>query len=99
MPHQSLVRDEALADLAARAQRDIDSGALPSCQFAVARHGELITEVTLGRASPGALYTLFSVTKAYVAAGTWLLLGKGLAPETRVTELIPEFGTNGKEVV
>jgi CubicO group peptidase (beta-lactamase class C family) len=43
---------------------------------------------------------VFSVTKAYVAAGVWLLIGSGgLAPETRLVDVIPEFGTHGKDTV
>src|SRR4051794_28261162 len=99
VPHQS-VRAEAVDELVSRAQHEIDAGRLPACQLALARDGEVVVDVTLGAASADARFTVFSVTKAYVAAAAWLLIGDGLlAPETRVVEHIPEFGPNGKETV
>ena len=53
------------------------------------------------------LYCIYSCTKAIVAAAIWLLIedeslrpsGEGLRLDERVGEIIPEFGTNGKDVV
>ena len=39
---------DAIAEVIARAQRDIDEGHVPSCQIAFARHGRLAHWVTLG---------------------------------------------------
>lgn len=90
----------ALDELISRAQHEIDTGRLPACQMALARGGEIIANVTLGAAPSGARFTVFSVTKAYVAAAVWLLIGDGvLSPQTRVVDLVPEFGTNGKDAV
>jgi CubicO group peptidase (beta-lactamase class C family) len=93
----------------ARAKRDVDDGILPSCQVAVARHGLLAGFRTYGQAVQGGelkpatndtLYHVFSCTKAVVAAATWLLIErKQLRIEEKVTDIIPEFGTNGKDVV
>jgi CubicO group peptidase (beta-lactamase class C family) len=100
VPHQSRVDDEAVADLISRAQHDIDAGRLPACQLALACDGAVVADVTLGAAAPDARFTVFSVTKAYVAAAVWLLIGDGrLSADTKVVDLVPEFGTNGKEVV
>ena len=46
------------------------------------------------------LYVVFSCTKAIMASAAWLLIGEGkLDASRRVVDYIPEFGTNGKEVV
>ena len=43
---------------------------------------------------------MFSCTKALTAGAMWLLLADGsLKLDTRAGDLIPEFATNGKEVV
>ncbi len=45
-------------------------------------------------------YVIFSATKAFVASAAWLLIGEGsLDIDRRVAEYIPEFATNGKDVV
>jgi CubicO group peptidase (beta-lactamase class C family) len=89
-----------LAELKARARREVDEGILPSCQLAVARAGELAMFETFGKAAPASRYTIFSVTKAIVAGAAWQLIGEGkLDPAQPVAELIGEFATNGKHVV
>ena len=93
------VNAERLEELFSRAHHDVETGRLPSCQLAVARHGELVASATFGAADV-ARYTTYSVTKAVVAGAVWLLFGSGeLTPGTRVVDMIPEFATNGKEVV
>lgn len=83
-----------------RARRDVDEGLVPSCQLALAREGELVAAETLGAATDESRYTIFSVTKALVAAAVWRLVGDGrLRYQDRVAELIPGFGTNGKDAV
>jgi CubicO group peptidase (beta-lactamase class C family) len=91
---------EAVADLLARAQRDIDEGHVPSCQLAFARHGQLVLWVTLGAAAPDSRYVIFSSTKPVVASAIWILMGEGALDVTgRVAEIIPEFGANGKDAI
>jgi CubicO group peptidase (beta-lactamase class C family) len=86
--------------LVARARREIDSGLLPSCQLAVARHGRLAALVTLGDATDDTRYVVFSATKGIVAGAVWLLIGEGkLDPAWRVVDVFAEFGTNGKDAV
>ena len=83
-----------------RAEREVREGLLPSCQVALARHGRLVESRTFGRASPDSLYAVFSCTKAVSSAAAWLLIQEGkLRLDERVADVIPEFGTNGKEAV
>jgi len=43
---------------------------------------------------------MFSCTKGFVAGAVWLLAGEGeLSFDQKVVEVIPEFGTNGKDVI
>jgi len=97
-----MIREDAVDALIDRANREIDAGILPSCQLAVAYEGQIVREVTLGNApsGDGTRYTIYSATKAVVASAVWQLLAEGsIALDDRVAEHIPEFGTNGKEVV
>jgi CubicO group peptidase (beta-lactamase class C family) len=89
-----------LDELRSRVRREIDGGLLPSCQFALARDGRLAAFETVGDAGPSTRYVIFSATKAFVASAAWLLIGEGsLDIHRRVAEYIPEFGSNGKDVV
>ena len=97
---------EALFD---RAEREVREGLLPSVQIAIARNGKIGAMRTFGRAVQGGaekpasdetLYVIFSCTKAIMSASAWLLMGEGkLDPRERVAEIVPEFGTNGKDVI
>jgi CubicO group peptidase (beta-lactamase class C family) len=83
-----------------RARLEVEHGPLPSAQVAVARHGRLVAFETIGDAGPGARYILQSVGRTVVAGAVWKLLGDGLLRlDERVADVIPEFATNGKEVV
>ncbi len=100
------VKVQALFD---RAQQEVAEGLLPSCQIAIARRGKIGAMRTFGRAVQGGaekpatdqtLYIVFSCTKAIMASAAWLLIGEGkLDPARRASEYVPEFGTNGKDVV
>jgi len=90
----------ALGELFARAQKDIDEGRIPSCQIALARDDRVAVWRTLGDAQPESRYVIFSATKPVVASGIWILMGEGLLDVARrVAEFIPEFATNGKDVI
>ena len=83
-----------------RARLEVESGPLPSVSVAVARHGKLVAWETYGDARPDAKYILQSVGRSVVAGAVWKLLDDGLLGlEERVGDVIPEFATNGKEVV
>jgi CubicO group peptidase (beta-lactamase class C family) len=89
-----------LDDLRTRVRREIDASLLPSCQFALAKDGKLAAFEAVGDAGSETRYVIFSATKAFVASAAWLLIGDGsLDIDQPVAEYIPEFATNGKDVV
>ncbi len=91
---------QKLAELTRRVRRDVDEGVLPSAQIAVAREGRVGLFETFGDADNNTMYCVFSSTKAVMSAAAWLLIVEGeLDLEERVAEIVPEFATNGKEVV
>src|SRR4029453_18298371 len=98
---ESLGIDPAkLEKLYARAQRDVDEGIVPSCQLAVARHGKLAALRRVGARGADSLYVIFSCSKAITSAAAWQLLETGKPGlDERVADVIPEFETNGKDVV
>lgn len=108
-PEDLGIDSKKLEAVFARAQRDVDQGVLPSAQVAVARNGRLAGFRTFGTAringvdqpaTNETLYTIFSSTKALVAAAVWTLFEDGLLHlDERVGDIIPEFATNGKDVV
>ncbi len=108
-PESLGIESEKLEAVFARAKRDVDDGTLPSAQIAVARHGKLAGMRTYGSAVQGGadkpatdetLYHVFSSTKAIVAAAVWLLFESGdLRLDEKVADIIPEFGTNGKDAI
>jgi CubicO group peptidase (beta-lactamase class C family) len=97
---------EALFD---RAAREVNEGLLPSCQIAIARDGKVGAMRTFGHAVQGGadrpatndtLYIIFSCTKAIISSAAWLLIGEGkLDVHERVGDIVPEFATNGKDVI
>ena len=108
-PEDLGIDSEKLEMVFARAKRDVDDGTLPSAQVAVARHGKLAGMRTYGSAVQGGvekpatddtLYHFFSSTKAVVSAAVWLLFEDGqLRLDEKVADIIPEFGTNGKDAI
>ena len=108
-PEDAGIDSEKLEAVFTRARRDVDKGVLPSAQVAIARNGKLAGMRTFGSAIQGGeerpatdetLYSIFSSTKAVVGVAVWLLFEDGLLKlDERVADIIPEFGTNGKEVV
>lgn len=84
----------------ARARREVDEGLLPAAQVAVARNGELALFESFGDVDDDTLFCVFSATKAVTSAAAWLLIQEGkLREEERVAEIVPEFASNGKDVV
>ena len=96
-------------ELFKRAEREVSEGLLPSCQIAIARNGKVGAIKTFGRATQGGvekpatdetLYCVFSCTKAIMSSAIWILLGEGkLEIGERAADIVPEFGTNGKESI
>ena len=90
----------ATKQLVERAHREVDAGLLPSAQLALAYEGELVAFETIGDATDDTRYVVYSATKAFVAGAMWALIGDGLVDVTKlVVEYVPEFGTNGKDVI
>ena len=91
---------DKLSALRQRVRREVDDGLLPSAQIAIARHGRLALFETFGSASNETLYCVFSSTKAITSAAAWLLMESGdLASDEVVADIVPEFGSNGKEAI
>jgi CubicO group peptidase (beta-lactamase class C family) len=100
---------ERLEAVYSRVQRDIDLGVLPGAQVAVAREGRVAGMRSFGSANQGGserpiteetLFCIFSCTKAVVAAAVWTLFEDDLLRlDEHVADIIPEFGTHGKEVI
>jgi CubicO group peptidase (beta-lactamase class C family) len=93
--------DRARLDLfLARVRMEVEQGVLPSAQVAVARRGRLVAFETYGDASNESRYITQSVGRNVVAAVVWKLIGDGLlSVDERVADVVPEFATNGKDVV
>jgi CubicO group peptidase (beta-lactamase class C family) len=108
-PEDAGIDSDKLNAVFARVRRDIDDGVLPSAQVAVARNGVVAGMCTFGTAVQGGrlqpatnetLYSIFSCTKAIVAAAVWTLFEDGLlAPDEAVAGIIPKFAANGKDAI
>jgi len=94
------IKKDKLDALLTRAHREVDAGILPSCQVAVAQNGEIVAFEAIGDATTDTRYVIFSATKAVVAGAFWHLLADGsVKTDQRVVDVLPEFGTNGKDVI
>jgi CubicO group peptidase (beta-lactamase class C family) len=93
--------DPAKVDkLLARARREVDEGLLSAAQIAGARNGELAFRASFGNCEDDSLFCMFSATKGITSAAGWLVVQDGsLDLNARVSDLIEEFGENGKEAV
>ncbi len=91
---------EKIATLLTRVQREVNDGLLPAVQVALARHGKLAVFESYGGADDDSLFSIFSATKAIISAAAWLLIQDGrLDTSEKVADIIPEFASNGKQVV
>ena len=108
-PESIGIDSNKLEALFERAEKEVAEGILPSAQIALARHGQIAGMRTVGSvshegreelATDDTLYCIFSSTKAITSAAAWLLIQEGkLDCEEIVADIVPEFGTHGKEVV
>ncbi len=108
-PEDLGIASDKLEALFERAEREVREGLLPSAQIAIARHGKLAGMRSFGKvrhegreapATNDTLYCIFSATKAITSAAAWLLIQEGkLSTDERVADIVPEFGSNGKDVV
>jgi CubicO group peptidase (beta-lactamase class C family) len=99
-PESVGVHPERLRLLIERVRCDVEDGPLPSAQLAIAKDGRLLADVCFGDVGPETRYVLHSAGRPVLASVMWRLLGDGLLSlDQRVAEIIPEFATNGKEVI
>lgn len=98
---ESVGVDPARLDVFLRRVRlEVDSGALPSAQVAVAKDGRLVAFETHGDATPDQGYILQSVGRTIVAAVMWKLIGEDIiGVDEPVADIIEGFGKNGKDAV
>jgi CubicO group peptidase (beta-lactamase class C family) len=94
------VLDPAKVDaLLARVRREVDEGLSPAVQIAVAHDGRVVVDETFG-APADSRFLAFSATKALVAAAIWRLIDAGEVDiAATAASFIPEFASNGKDVV
>jgi CubicO group peptidase (beta-lactamase class C family) len=108
-PESVGIDPSALEALFTRAEKEVREGILPSTQIAVARSGKIAGMRSFGSATYGgveqeatddSLYCIFSCTKAITSAAAWLLIQEGkLSIDERVSDIVPEFGSHGKDVI
>ncbi len=83
-----------------RCRLEVVDGTLPSAQVAVHHRGREYACETFGDATPSTRYVLQSAGRTIIAGVVWKLISDGLLDITRtVASYIPEFATNGKDVV
>ncbi|GAB3605598.1 serine hydrolase domain-containing protein [Conyzicola nivalis] len=95
---------DALGRLDAAIQNDIDAGQNFGASIIVARGGQIAHRKTFGTVAPDRpaaredRYLLMSMTKSFVAALTLKAIDEGrFQLDTRVDDLVPGFGVNGKQ--
>jgi CubicO group peptidase (beta-lactamase class C family) len=93
---------EAIADLCARARRDVEAGlewgGVEGCALAVAFEGEIVRTEGFGAARADTPMQIMSPTKTILEAALWILRQRGrIRPDDFASCHVPEFGTNGKE--
>jgi CubicO group peptidase (beta-lactamase class C family) len=99
-PESVGIDPEKLDALLERAAKEVDEGLLPTCQIAIARQGKIAAMASFGGATDESLYNVFSSTKAITSAAGWLVMQDGkLRMDERVADIVPEFGTHGKDAI
>ncbi|MFT6285713.1 MAG: CubicO group peptidase (beta-lactamase class C family) [Alcanivorax sp.] len=91
---------EKVESLLSRVQQEVTEGKLPAAQLALGRNGKVAVLESYGRASHDSLICIFSATKGIVSAAAWLLFQENkLGEDEVVADIIPEFGSHGKDQV
>ena len=103
------LRTDRLERLVGLIDAHIAEGRYPGAQIAIARHGRLLLERTVGDArmlparmpaSADTLWLLYSNTKVLIATALWRLAEDGLFSfDDRVSDHLPEFARHGKREV
>ncbi len=90
----------AVSALLERARRDVDSGLLPTAQFALVLEGEIVLSEALGDCTPDTRFHTYSAVKPSVALTAMELAAEGLFDiDAPVSEVLPSFGANGKSAI
>ncbi len=88
---------DALDVLRDKVRAQVDGGRMPACQLAFGADGELAVFESYGTATNDTHFVVFSATKALIAGVVWQLFAEGtLSAHTRVIELVPRFGQEGR---
>lgn len=78
-----------------RIRRDIDAGlqfgGIEGCTVAIGYRNEILWEEGFGAADHDTPIVLLSITKTVLESALWQLFADGLAPDTAVVEIVPEF--------
>ena len=100
------LRADRIERLAATLDAHIAEDRYPGAQIALARHGRLLLDRSLGRARidpqpaaamPGTLWLLYSNTKVLFATALWRLCEDGVFGfDDRVSDHLPDFARHGK---
>ena len=105
-PEEVGVDSKLLDRVFQRARQEVDSGAVDAVQVAVCRAGKLAGMATFGtcpdgqKATDNTLFSIFSCTKLTMAIAMWQLLDSGKLKLTdKVADILPSFGTHGKQDV
>lgn len=105
-PAANAIRTDQLERLWALIERHRAEGRYPGAQVALARHGKLLVDRTIGDgvagtpAKPDTLWLLYSNTKVITATALWKLCEQGAFRFTdRVSDHLPGFERHGKRDV
>ena len=104
-PADVAVDSRGLAALFDRVRQEVSHGRVQGCQVAVARHGRLAGSASFGCGGgkpvvDDTLFACFSCTKAVGGIAVLQLLEEGLVSlDDYVADIIPGFGTHGKDAV
>lgn len=98
---------EALERFSSSLQSDIDSGLLYGASVIIARHGKIGLQKTFGAVTPDGrapadddLYLMMSLSKSFTAALMMKAIDQGrLTLDTKVVQVLPKFGAQGKQNV
>lgn len=104
IPQTKDLHREALDRLDANIQADIDAGENFGASLLIARGGQIVHRRNFGTAAPGRdtadgdRYLLMSMSKAFTAALVLQSIDRGrFGLDTRVADLVPGFGSGGKQ--
>lgn len=103
-PTEAGLSPEGLAALDADVQKNIDAGRNYGASILVARGGKIAHRKTFGEAEPGRAtkaddkYFLMSMSKAFTALLAHQAIEAGqFSLDTRIADIIPDYGNGGKE--